>query len=81
VQWSVRATRQLLKIDARDRAVIYESVGSLANFPACPNVKKLTDHRYQYRLRVGNYRVFFDYDGGPRIVHIEEVKKRDNHTY
>ena len=34
-----------------------------------------------YRLRVGNYRVFFDFDGAVRIVSIEEVKKRDERTY
>jgi len=33
------------------------------------------------RLRVGNYRVLFDWDGGVRIVNIEEVRKRDEHTY
>jgi mRNA interferase RelE/StbE len=81
VQWSPLATRQLLKIEAKDRAAIYGSVGGLNTFPACPNVKKLTNHRYQYRLRVGNYRVFFNFDGGPRIIRIEEVKKRDNRTY
>jgi mRNA interferase RelE/StbE len=32
-------------------------------------------------LRVGSYRVFFDYDGGVRIVSIEEVRKRDERTY
>ena len=40
------------------------------------------DHQYGYRLRVGNYRVLFDYAGGAtRIVSIEEVRKRDERTY
>jgi len=30
---------------------------------------------------VGNYRVFFEFDGAVRIVSIEEVKKRDERTY
>ena len=49
--------------------------------PNCINVKALTNHKYQYRLRVGNYRVFFNFDGVIHIVSIEEVKKRDERTY
>jgi mRNA-degrading endonuclease RelE of RelBE toxin-antitoxin system len=45
------------------------------------NVKTLTNHEYGYRLRVGNYRVFFEFDGAVSIVSIEEVKKRDERTY
>jgi mRNA-degrading endonuclease RelE of RelBE toxin-antitoxin system len=45
------------------------------------NVKALVNHAYGYRLRVGNYRVFFDFEGAVRIVSIEEVKKRDERTY
>ncbi|WP_304056692.1 type II toxin-antitoxin system RelE/ParE family toxin [Nitrosomonas communis] len=50
-------------------------------FPDCNQVKKLTNHQYQYRLRVGNYRVFFNFDGEIHIVDIHEVKKRDGTTY
>ena len=49
--------------------------------PDCQGVKALTDHRYGCRLRVGRYRVLFDYDGEVRIVEIQEVKKRDGRTY
>ena len=45
------------------------------------NVKALVKHAYGYRLRVSNYRVFFDFEGAVRIVSIEEVKKRDERTY
>ena len=45
------------------------------------NVKSLTNHEFGYRLRVGSYRVFFDFDGAIRIVSIKEVKKRHGHTY
>lgn len=49
--------------------------------PDCLNVKKLVNHQYDYRLRVGNYRVMFNFDGIIHVVSIEEVKKRDEHTY
>lgn len=34
-----------------------------------------------YLLRVGRYRVLFNYDGAVQIVTIEEVRKRDEQTY
>ena len=50
-------------------------------FPECRSIKRLAVHPHEYRLRIGNYRVFFDYDGEVKIVWIEEVKKRDENTY
>ncbi|PRP61532.1 cytotoxic translational repressor of toxin-antitoxin stability system, partial [Bacillus halotolerans] len=45
------------------------------------DVKKL-QNREGYRLRVGQYRVFFDVNQGKiNIITIEEVKKRDSKTY
>jgi mRNA-degrading endonuclease RelE of RelBE toxin-antitoxin system len=32
-------------------------------------------------LRVANYRVFFEFDGDIEVVTIEEIRKRDEHTY
>lgn len=49
--------------------------------PACQNVKALTNHRHGYRLRIGNYRVLFNWDGAIKVVEIEEVRKRDEHAY
>lgn len=49
--------------------------------PACQNVKALTHHEYGYRLRIGNFRVLFDWSGEIKIVEIQEVKKRDERTY
>ena len=59
---------------------ISENTGD-ADLAKARNVKALTNHEYGYRLRVGNYRVFFDHDGAVRIVSIEEVRKRDERTY
>lgn len=49
--------------------------------PDAGNVKALIGHDYAYRLRVGNYRVMFDWDGTIKVVSIQEVKKRDERTY
>lgn len=74
-----RAVKQLSKIPTQK--LIREKIAQLASMPDCVNVKKLSNHQYDYRLRVGNYRVLFNYDGVIRIISIEEVKKRDDRTY
>ncbi|MCD9466747.1 cytotoxic translational repressor of toxin-antitoxin stability system [Photobacterium iliopiscarium] len=81
VQWSKLAIKQARKINKQDRLSIVEKAKTLNDFPNCRNVKKLTNHKYDYRLRVGNHRVLFNFDGVIKIVSIEEVKKRDSQTY
>ena len=83
ILWQPKALRQLRKIkDEKSQEQIFQEAQTLRNFPDCANVKRLTNHIYDYRLRVGNYRIFFNFQGGEaRIVSIEEVKKRDEHTY
>ena len=82
IQWTDKAARQLRKIaDRATRQRIYQEAQSLADFPQCVNVKNLTNARYPYRLRVGNWRVFFTFDGEIRIVTIQEVKPRNERTY
>ena len=48
---------------------------------AAANVKKLISHQYDYRLRVGDYRIFFNYAALIELVFIEEIKKRNERTY
>jgi mRNA-degrading endonuclease RelE of RelBE toxin-antitoxin system len=60
--------------------LIAEKVGTLEDVDAAANVKKLTGHQYEYRLRVGDYRAFFNHAALIEIVFIEEVKKRDERT-
>ena len=82
INWQPKALRQLRKIDAHAAEQIRKAVtAELADLSRARNVKALVGHEYGYRLRVGNYRVFFDFDGTVRIVSIEEVKKRNERTY
>lgn len=62
IEWRPKAVKQLRKIaDKALREHIYDSAQSLKNFPKSANVKKLNHHDYSYRLRVGNYRLLFDF--------------------
>ena len=81
IKWTKQAVKQLHKLDVQHRAPIVLAVDGLAAMPDCVNVKALTNHAYGYRLRVGNYRVLFDWSGEIRIVEIQEVRKRDERTY
>jgi mRNA-degrading endonuclease RelE of RelBE toxin-antitoxin system len=82
INWQPKALRQLRKIDAHAGKKIRAAVSTeLLDLSKARNVTALTSHEHGYRLRVGNYRVFFDFDGAVRIVSIEEVKKRDERTY
>ena len=70
------------KIDAHAGGQIRAAVNTeLLDLSKARNVKALTHHEYRYRLRVGNYRVMFEFDGAVRIVSIEDVRKRDERTY
>jgi mRNA-degrading endonuclease RelE of RelBE toxin-antitoxin system len=83
IQWKPKAVRQLLRLDRQAQAQIRDDVGAkLTSIPFGSSVKALTNHVHGYRLRVGNYRVLFDFEGGAAcIVSIEEVRKRDERTY
>jgi mRNA interferase RelE/StbE len=82
IYWQAKALRQLRRIDAHAGKQIRSAVtAELTELSKARNVKALTNHEYGYRLRVGSYRVYFDFDGAVRIVSIEEVRKRDERTY
>ena len=82
INWQPKALKQLRKIDAQAGKQIRTAVTvELADLSKASNVKSLTNHEYGYRLRVGSYRVFFEFDGAVHIVNIEEVRKRDERTY
>ncbi|MDX8409190.1 MAG: hypothetical protein R8J84_03990 [Mariprofundales bacterium] len=81
--WQPKAAKQLMRLGDRNlRQRIVTSVDALHAWPNCQGTKALTNHRYGYRLRVGNWRVFFDLiEETPVILSVEEVKKRDERTY
>lgn len=82
IYWQPKASKQLLKLkNAQAQQAILEAVEQLVEPYQSPNVKALTNHDYQYRLKAGRYRVFFNTDTIVEIVSIEEVKKRDERTY
>lgn len=82
IKWNRKALKQLMKLQHKTRKNIVAAVENLPTSAGWRNVKQLTDHKYQYRLRVGRYRIFFDLEENElKIYLIQEVKKRDDRTY
>ena len=80
--WLPKALRQLRKIESRANKQIRGAVtNELSDLGTACNVSALVNHEYGYQLRVGNYRVFFNFDGAVHIVCIEEVRKRNERSY
>lgn len=75
---ATKAHKQIHKMHKADMKTIYEALDALKAWPNCRNVKSLTT-RDGYRLRVGDYRIFFMVDGD--TITITEVKRRDERTY
>lgn len=83
ILWHNRARKQMKNIPVHYREAILENVDKLVAFPKCGqlDITELKKHRYGFRLRVGRYRVLFNYANVIKIIEIQEVKKRDERTY
>lgn len=82
INWQPKALRQLRKLDAQAGKQIRTAVTTeLVHLSKARNVKALMNHKFSHRLRVGSYRVLFNFDGAVHIISIEEVRKRDERTY
>jgi mRNA interferase RelE/StbE len=82
IEWNKRAYRQLKRLPKKTRTAVINAVEKLPDPDGWRNVKSLKNHEYDYRLRVGQYRVLFDLEEEDiKVYLIQEVKKRDDHTY
>jgi mRNA interferase RelE/StbE len=61
-------------IDVQRR--IYEALDRLASDVQTCDVRKLVGHEREYRLRVGDYRVFFGVEAKDRVYVILEIADR-----
>jgi mRNA interferase RelE/StbE len=63
-----RALKDLWKLDKGSSKRILDKIEAMAD-NLTGDVKKLTDHRPEYRLRVGDFRVLFDVEDRTIIIH------------
>lgn len=59
VEWKRKAVKQLTKVQQQQQGKILDAVTKLENSETWGDVKKLVNHDYGYRLRVGDYRILF----------------------
>ncbi len=81
IEWTLVAAKDMKRIPKQDQSRIYNAVSTLEDSNQWKNVKRLIEHQYAYRLRVGNYRVFFDTKTEIKVLKVQEVKRRDSQTY
>jgi len=72
------AQRQLKKLSEQARQELRPAILKLSDWPEVENVKKLKG-RPDYRLRVGRYRVIFEFFEGD--MHVTQIVLRDDSTY
>ncbi len=78
VSITLKAHKQIAKLNRQDMVAIYEALDALQDWPDISGVKNLTNMP-GYRLRIGQYRAFFDVAGD--MITVTEVKRRNEHTY
>ncbi|KUH34102.1 plasmid stabilization protein [Thermococcus celericrescens] len=76
---SRKALKELSLVLEAERELLKDRISKLAFFPlARLDVQKLKGYTNVYRLRVGEYRVIFEYDKKERLVKVLKVGKREN---
>ncbi len=75
VSLSRRATRDLRRLDRSTRARIFDSVERYAESQT-GNVRNLRASEYDYRLRVGDWRVLFNKNETSRTMEVGRVLHR-----
>lgn len=82
--WSRRARKELLKIDRDYRQTIIDKLFAIGDaWAPPPDLKKLSNPKDHYRLRVGDYRVIFfmTEEEDEDTCCIVTVKRRTSTTY
>lgn len=85
IKWANRAAKQLRNVDSRYFDRIVDKINALQQFPDIQaDILELkgSQNKGRYRMRVGFYRVLFEIvNDEPKIIEIQEIKKRDEQTY
>lgn len=68
LRFESRALKDLRRLDKQLSKRIVDRIENMAE-DLRGDVKKLTDHSPQYRLRVGDYRVLFDVEDETIVIH------------
>ena len=71
------ALKHLKRYPEKDRKLIVKNIEALAENPLSKsNVVKLVEYDISYRMRVGDYRVFFEREDSLKIIDIIDILHR-----
>ena len=76
VDWKRSAERDLRGIDRKQVPRIVAAIERLARTPAPRGSRKLAGAEHIYRIRVGDYRIIYEYGVQPDTVCIFHVRHR-----
>jgi mRNA interferase RelE/StbE len=68
VELKPKAEKDLKAMERREARAMYDAPLKLES-GLSGDIKKLTDHRPEYRLRIGNWRAIFEIEGNRIIVY------------
>ncbi len=73
------ASKDLKQIDKKTALKLLQDIQKLKDYPSISNIKKLINHHYSHRMRLGDYRVLFDITDDiifiGRILHRKDAYK------
>ena len=79
--YSKRFEKQIRKFPEKEQIKIIEKIISCLENPRAIALRIVTTKPPIYRLRVGEYRVFFELDNQTNIIIVTEVERRTTQTY
>lgn len=79
--YNKRFIKQLKDFPQKEQLKIINKISAILNDPRKNSIKLINTNPPVYRLRVGNYRVFFELDNVLKIMKITDVKRRTTQTY
>jgi len=76
IVFSVKAIKSLKEMDRHAQARMKEAVSKLASYPPQGDITKLKGGQDELRLRVGDWRITFEYNFKEKQVSILTIKHR-----
>jgi mRNA interferase RelE/StbE len=76
VEWKRSAERDLRGIDRKQIPRIVAAVEQMATDPVPAGSRKLVGAEHLYRIRVGDYRVIYEYGAAPDVICILHARHR-----
>ena len=76
IEFTPATARAFKKLPQSVQSRMAPKVDALASIPRPHGVEKLAGHENRYRIRVGEYRIIYIIDDGPRLLTIAAIGHR-----